>query len=48
MKKYCPGCYTEYETEDTICPQCATKLEDPLTDEEAEQMLEFLMKEIRA
>lgn len=48
MLKYCPNCYTEFETEDEVCPQCGTKLEDPYTDEEAEEMLELLMTNIRA
>lgn len=48
MLKYCPGCYTEFETEENLCPQCGTKLEDPFTEEESEEMLELLFNEIRA
>lgn len=48
MLKYCPTCYMEFETEDSVCPQCGTKLKDPYTEEEAEQILELLMTEIRA
>ncbi|MCQ4636671.1 hypothetical protein NE619_08010 [Anaerovorax odorimutans] len=48
MIKYCSSCYTEFETEETVCPQCGTKLEDPFTDDESEEMLELLMNEIRA
>lgn len=48
MLKYCATCYIEIETEELICPQCGSKLEDPFTEEEAEEMLELLMNEIRA
>lgn len=47
MIKYCPSCYIEMETEELVCPQCGTKLEDPFTEEESDEMLELLMKEIR-
>lgn len=42
MKKYCPNCYTEFETEAEVCPQCGTRLEDPYTEDEFEEMLEML------
>lgn len=42
MIKYCPACYEEFETEDSVCPQCGTALEEPLTDEESEEYLEML------
>lgn len=48
MMKYCPACYVEFETEDIVCPECGTKLEDPYTDEESEEMLELLMTRIQA
>lgn len=48
MLKYCPTCYIEIETEDEVCPQCGTALEEPYTDEESEEMLELLMNVIRA
>lgn len=48
MVKYCPACYTEFETEDLVCPQCGTRLEDPYTEDEADEMLELLLNEIRA
>ncbi|MCB6993805.1 hypothetical protein LI177_09965 [bacterium 210820-DFI.6.37] len=48
MLKYCSNCYTEFETEESVCPQCGTKLEEPYTDEEADEILELLFKEIRA
>lgn len=48
MMKYCPSCYMEVETEELVCPQCGTALEEPFTQEEDEEMLELLMNEIRA
>ena len=47
MKKYCPNCYTDFETEELTCPQCGTELEDPYTEEEDNELLELLMNEIR-
>ncbi len=47
MLKYCSTCYIEIETEELVCPQCGTKLEEPFTDEESDEMLELLMNEIR-
>ena len=48
MIKYCPACYTEFETEDLVCPQCGTRLEDPYTEDEQDELLELLMNEILA
>ncbi len=48
MLKYCPACYIEIETEETVCPQCGTDLEEPFTEEESDEMLELLMNVIRA
>lgn len=44
MLKYCSVCYTEFETEENVCPQCGGPLKKPLT----EEWLELLMTEIRA
>ena len=48
MLKYCPVCYTGFETEENVCPQCGSPLKKPLTEEESEEWLELLMTEIRA
>lgn len=48
MKKYCSSCYMDFETEESLCPQCGEKLEEPFTEEEDAEMLELLMNEIRA
>ena len=45
MLKYCPVCYTEFETEENVC---GGPLKKPLTEEESEEWLELLMTEIRA
>lgn len=48
MLKYCPSCYTEIDTEETLCPECGTPLKKAMTEEESEEWLELLMNEIRA
>ncbi len=49
MLKYCPSCYTESEVpeQETVCPHCGGKLEEPFTEEEDEEMMEMLMTMIR-
>lgn len=41
-KMYCPCCYQEYYVFGNTCPKCGTLLEQPLSDEEAEEYMEML------
>jgi DNA repair exonuclease SbcCD ATPase subunit len=42
-KMYCPCCYKDYYTDSDKCPVCGCELEEPLTEEEADEYAEMMM-----
>lgn len=41
-RMYCPRCYSDFYAYNGICPECGAVLEEPLTEEEAEEFMEVL------
>ena len=41
-RMYCSRCYSDFYVYDGICPECGAVLEDPLTEDEAEEFMEVL------
>lgn len=42
-RMYCPRCYADRFVDSRICPVCGTKLEEPMTEDEEDEMMEILM-----
>ncbi len=42
-RMYCPRCYTDRFVDSRICPVCGTQLEEPMTEDEEDEMMEILM-----
>lgn len=41
-RMYCPRCYSDFYVYNGICPECGAVLEEPLTEDEAEEFMEVL------